>query len=86
MGKQNPFYLGYCPIESNNTILVCIVAKRVIDNVLMDYQKTVLCTTILMAVFILLLFVGLFYSISRLSLADQKAEFEKEIMSFIYKQ
>ena len=77
LGKQNPFYLGYCPIESNNTILVCIVAKRVIDNVLMDYQKTVLCTTILMAVFILLLFVGLFYSISRLSLADQKAEFEK---------
>ena len=75
--KQNPYYLGYCPIESNNTILVCIVAKGVVDNVLMDYQKTVLCTTILMAGFILLLFAGLFYSISRLSLADQKAEYEK---------
>ena len=77
MGKQNPYYLGYCPIESNNTILVCIVAKGVVDNVLMDYQKTVLFTTILMAGFILLLFAGLFYSISRLSLADQKAEYEK---------
>ena len=77
MGKQNPYYLGYCPIESNNTILVCIVAKGVIDNVLRDYQKTVLCTTTLMAGFILLLFAGLFYSISRLSLADQKAEYEK---------
>ena len=77
LGKQNPYYMGYCPIESNNTILVCIVAKGVIDNVLIDYQKTVLCTTILMAGFILLLFVGLFYSISRLSLADQKAEYEK---------
>ena len=77
LGKQNPYYLGYCPIESNNTILVCIVAKGVIDNVLRDYQKTVLCTTILMAGFILLLFAGLFYSISRLSLADQKAEYEK---------
>ena len=76
-GKQNPYYLGYCPIESNNTILVCIVAKGVIDNVLRDYQKTVLCTTTLMAGFILLLFAGLFYSISRLSLADQKAEYEK---------
>jgi len=43
----------------------------------MDYQKTVLCTTTLMAGFILLLFAGLFYSISRLSLADQKAEYEK---------
>ena len=77
LGKQNPYYLGYCPIESNNTILVCIVEKGVVDNVLVDYQKTVLCTTILMAGFILLLFAGLFYSISRLSLADQKAEYEK---------
>ncbi|NSG21504.1 sensor histidine kinase, partial [Blautia obeum] len=31
----------------------------------------------LMAGFILLLFAGLFYSISRLNLADQKAEYEK---------
>ena len=77
LGKQNPYYLGYCPIESNNTILVCIVAKGVVDNVLRDYQKTVLFTTILMAGFIFLLFAGLFYSISRLSLADQKAEYEK---------
>ena len=77
MGKQNPYYMGYCPIESNNTILVCIVAKGVVDNVLMDYQKTVLFTTILMAGFILLLFAGLFYSISRRSLAEQKAEYEK---------
>ena len=77
LGKQNPYYLGYCPLESNNTILVCIVAKGVIDNVLRDYQKTVLCTTTLMAGFILLLFAGLFYSISRRSLAEQKAEYEK---------
>ena len=77
LGKQNPYYLGYCPIESNNTILVCIVARGVVDNVLRDYQKTVLCTTTLMAGFILLLFAGLSYSISRLSLADQKAEYEK---------
>ena len=77
LGKQNPYYLGYCPIESNNTILVCIVARGVVDNVLTDYQKTVLFTTILMAGFILLLFAGLFYSISRRSLAEQKAEYEK---------
>ena len=77
LGKQNPYYLGYCPIESNNTILVCIVARGVVDNVLRDYQKTVLFTTTLMAGYIFLLFAGLFYSISRLSLADQKAEYEK---------
>ena len=77
LGKHSPYYLGYCPIESNNTLLVCIVARGVVDNVLRDYQKTVLFTTMLMAGFILLLFAGLFYSISRLSLADQKAKYEK---------
>ena len=77
LGKHAPYYLGYCPIESNNTILVCIVARGAVDNVLRDYQKTVSYTTILMAGFILLLFAGLFYSISRISLADQKAEYEK---------
>ena len=48
-----------------------------VDNVLEDYQKTIVFETILMAGFILLLFVGLFYSISRRSLAEQKAEYEK---------
>ena len=72
-----PYYLGYCPIENNNTMLICIVEKSVVDNVLRDYQKTIVFETILMAGFILLLFAGLFYSISRRSLAEQKAEYEK---------
>ena len=77
LGSDKPYYLGYCPIENNNTMLICIVEKSVVDNVLRDYQKTIVFETILMAGFILLLFAGLFYSISRLSLADQKAEYEK---------
>ena len=75
--SDKPYYLGYCPIENNNTMLICIVEKSVVDNVLKDYQKTIGFTTILMAGFILLLFAGLFYSISRRSLAEQKAEYEK---------
>ena len=75
--SDKPYYLGYCPIENNNTMLICIVEKSVVDNVLRDYQKTIVFETILMAGFILLLFAGLFYSISRLSLADQRAEYEK---------
>ena len=75
--SDKPYYLGYCPIENNNTMLICIVEKSVVDNVLRDYQKTIVFETILMAGFILLLFAGLFYSISRRSLADQKAEYEK---------
>ena len=77
LGKDKPFYLGYCPIESNNSMLICIVKKSVVDNVMKNYQKTVLFTTILMGSFIILLFAGLFYSISKLNIADQKAECEK---------
>ena len=77
LGSDKPYYLGYCPIENNNTMLICIVEKSVVDNVLKDYQKTIGFTTLLMAGFILLLFAGLFYSISRRSLADQKAKYEK---------
>ena len=77
LGSDKPYYLGYCSIENNNTMLICIVEKSVVDNVLRDYQKTIVFETILMAGFILLLFAGLFYSISRRSLAEQKAEYEK---------
>ena len=75
--SDKPYYLGYCPIENNNTMLICIVEKSVVDNVLKDYQKTIGFTTLLMAGFILLLFAGLFYSISRRNLADQKAKYDK---------
>ena len=77
LGSDKHYYLGYCPIENNNTMLICIVEKSVVDNVLKDYQKTIVFETILMAGFILLLFAGLFCSISRRSLAEQKAEYEK---------
>ena len=44
---------------------------------LKEYQKTIGLTTMLMTGFILLLFAGLFYSISRFSIANQKVKFEK---------
>ena len=75
--KDKPYYLGYCPIESNNTMLIYIVKKATVDNVLKEYQKTIGFTTMLMTGFILLLFAGLFYSISRFSIANQKVKFEK---------
>ena len=77
LGKDEPYYLGYCPIESNNTMLICIVKKATVDNVLKEYQKMIGFTTMLMTGFIILLFAGLFYSISRLSIANQKVKFEK---------
>ena len=58
-------------------MLICIVAKGVVDNTLTEYQKVVSFTTMFMVGFIILLFAGLFYSVSRLSIADQKAKYEK---------
>ena len=75
--KDKPYYLGYCPIESNNTMLIYIVKKEAVDNVLKEYQKTIGFITMIMTGFILLLFAGLFYSISRFSIANQKVKFEK---------
>ena len=77
LGGKSPYYLGYCPIESNHSMLICIVAKGVVDNTLTEYQKAVSFTTMFMVGFIILLFAGLFYSVSRLSIADQKAKYEK---------
>ena len=77
LGGKSPYYLGYCPIESNHSMLICIVAKNVVDNTLTEYQKAVFLTTMFMVSFIILLFAGLFYSVSRLSIADQKAKYEK---------
>ena len=75
--KDKPYYLGYCPIESNNTMLIYIVKKEAVDNVLKEYQKTIGFITMIMTGFILLLFAVLFYSISRFSIANQKVKFEK---------
>ena len=82
LGKDKSFYLGYCPIENNNAVLICIVPEGVVDNVLKDYHKTVFLITIIMAGFILLLFTGLFYNISKRSIAGKKAEYEKRNNEF----
>ncbi len=77
LGKASRYYLGYAPIESNNTTLICIVPKGIVDNVLRDYQKTVWFATVLMVSFIFLLWIGLTWSVFKLSIADKKAEYEK---------
>ncbi len=76
--EENAYYLGYCPVTNNNSMLVCIVPKRIVDNTLLTYQNTVLLSTMVMAGLIILLLAGLFYAVTRMSLVDKKAEYEKE--------
>ena len=76
-GKRQ-HYLGYCPIANNNSMLVCIAPKSIVDNTLMTYQKTVLRSTLLMAGIIVLLLGVLLYSAASISVADKKVEYERE--------
>ncbi len=82
LGGDNAFYLGYSPIHNNNNnnTLVCIVPRRVVNSSLTSYQKTVMYTSVGMSLFILILFICLFYSLSRISIAKQKVHMEKENM------
>ena len=76
-GGDHPYYLGYSPIANNNSTLVCIVPKQVVDNTLISYQHTVLYSTLIMAGIILLLLAGTFFSMNKMTLANQKAAYEK---------
>ncbi len=81
LGGSKAFYLGYSPIHNNNNnTLVCIVPRRVVNSSLTSYQKTVMYTSVGMSLFILALFICLFYSLSRISIAKQKVHMEKENM------
>ena len=76
MESDKPYYMGYCPIENNNTMLICIVEKSVVDNVLRDYQKTIVFETILSRI-LYFCFCRIILQYFRRSLAEQKAEYEK---------
>lgn len=77
LGGERAYYLGYCPIKSNNATLVCIVSKGIVENALMAYQKTILQAAMIMAAVLLLLFACLVYAVSRVNFANKKAAYEK---------
>lgn len=72
LGNDKPFYLGYRPIQNNDSMLVCIVSKGVVDNSLVSYQRMVLLIAIVLCIVIFILFMGLSISISKMKLANQK--------------
>ena len=78
LGGARAYYLGYAPIANNNSTLVCIVAKRTVDNTLVSYQRTVLYVTLLLAAIVIILLAGIFFAMSRATIANQKAEFERK--------
>lgn len=77
LGNDKPFYLGYRPIQNNDSMLVCIVSKGVVDNSLVSYQRMVLLIAIVLCAVIFILFMGLSISISKMKLANQKMKYEE---------
>lgn len=77
LGNDKPFYLGYRPIQNNDSMLVCIVSKGVVDNSLVSYQRVVLLIAIILCIVIFILFMGLSISISKMKLANQKMKYEE---------
>ena len=85
LGKDKPFYLGYCPIESNNSMLICIVKKSVVDNVMRNCRKQcfLLNTD---GNFIICSLPDCFTVFQNLILQTKKQNVKKEIVSFNYRQ
>ena len=77
LGNDKPFYLEYRPIQNNDSMLVCIVSKGVVDNSLVSYQRMVLLIAIVLCAVIFILFMGLSISISKMKLANQKMKYEE---------
>lgn len=78
LGNDKPFYLGYRPIQNNDSMLICIVSKGVVDNSLVNYQRMVLFIALIMDALILFLIMGLSLSISKMKLTNQKMKYEEK--------
>ena len=78
LGKgKNPFYLGYYPLKESDNMLICMVPEPVVNNVLLDYQKTIVETLMIFVCLMFALCLGLMHSITRANLAIKKAEYEE---------
>ena len=78
LGNDKPFYLGYRPIQNNDSMLICIVSKDIVDNSLVSYQRMVLFIALIMDALILFLIMGLSLSISKMKLTNQKMKYEEK--------
>ncbi len=78
LGGDNGFYLGHVPMESSDFTIVCIAAKRYVDNTLASYQMTVFYSTTGMAIALLIIIAGFLIALWRTSAANQKAAFQRD--------
>ena len=73
-----PFYLGCYPVTTSNHRLICIVARSVVNNSLIEYQRMVIRLLVMYMGIVLLLCIALIYNIFRVRISNRKMAYEEE--------
>lgn len=77
LGEER-YYIGFCPLQTSNSELVCIVPASVLNNSLLAYQDLAVQMIVVGMVVLGVLCLVLFYMTSKKNQAVQKAKFEEE--------
>lgn len=75
---EEQYYIGFCPLQTSNSELVCIVPASVLNNSLLAYQDIAVQMIVVGMVVLGVLCLVLFYMTSKKNQAVQKAKFEEE--------
>ena len=77
LGEER-YYIGFCPLQTNKSELVCIVPASVLNNSLLAYQDIAVQMIVVGMVVLGILCLVLFYTTNKKNQAVQKAKFEEE--------
>ena len=77
-GNGASFYLGCYPVTNSNHRLICIVARSVVNNSLIAYQKTVVRVLVGYMGIVFLLSVALVCISFQVSISNKKVAYEEE--------
>lgn len=75
---EGEYYMGFCPLQSGKSELVCIVPVSALNNSLLAYQDIAVQMIVVGMVILAILCLILFYMNSKTNHAVQKAKFEEE--------
>lgn len=75
---EEQYYIGFCPLQTSNSELVCIVPASVLNNSLLAYQDLAVQMIVVGMVVLGVLCLVLFYTTNKKNQAVQKAKYEEE--------
>ena len=75
---EEQYYIGFCPLQTSNSELVCIVPASVLNSSLLAYQDIAVQMIVVGMVVLGVLCLVLFYTTNKKNQAVQKAKYEEE--------